>query len=138
MDGNKLYGPTIYERNRGKIFPSEGGPPKKKKKGAAKTKTVQDMVAEAIGGSEQQSTDNDDKQECCNKSTNEIILEAELDQAREDLQDMQEKESYKQKHYTVSELIAGVLRVETGVLTKEVFNIVLHSKIVLFIILVGK
>ena len=57
MDGNKLYGPTIYERNRDKIFSSEGGPPKKKKKGAAKTNTVQEMVAEAIGGSEQQSTD---------------------------------------------------------------------------------
>ena len=105
MDGNKLYGPTIYERNRDKIFPSEG-PPKKKKKGAAKKKTLQEMVAEAIGGSEQHSTDNDNKEECCNKSTNEIILEAELDQAREDLQDMQEKEIYKQKHYTVSRLSA--------------------------------
>ena len=78
--------------------------------------------------SEQQSTDNDNKQECCNKSTNEIILEAELDQAREDLQDMQEKERYKQKHYTVSELSAEVLRMETGLPTKEVFNIVvLHA-----------
>ena len=128
MDGNKLYGPTIYERNRDKIFPSEGGPPKKKKKGAPKKKTVQEIVDEAIGGSEQQSTDNNNKQECCNKSTNEIILEAELDQAREDLQNMQEKESYKQKHYTVSGLSAEVLRMETGLPTKEVFNIVvLHA-----------
>ena len=128
MDGNKLYGPTICERNRDKIFPSEGGPPKKKKKGAPKKKTVQEIVDEAIGGSEQQSTDNDNKQECCNKSTNEIMLEAELDQAREDLQNMQEKESYKQKHYTVSGLSAEVLRMETGLPTKEVFNIVvLHA-----------
>ena len=86
------------------------------------------MVAEAIGGSEQQSTDNDNKQECCNKSTNKIILQAELDQAREDLQDMQEKESYTQKHYTVLGLSAEVLRMETGLPTKEVFNIVvLHA-----------
>ena len=128
MDGNKLYGPTIYERNRDKIFASEGGPPKKKKKGTAKKKTVQEMVAEAIGGSGQQSTDDNNKQECCNKSTNEIILEAELDQAREDLQDMQEKESYAQKHYTVSELSAEVLRMETGLPTKAIFNIVvLHA-----------
>ena len=118
MDGIKPYGPTIYERNRDKIFPSEGGPPKKKKKGAPKKKTVQEIVDEAIGGSEQQSTDNDNKQECCNKSTNEIILEAELDQAREDLQNMQEKESYKQKHYTVLGLSAEVLRIETGLPTK--------------------
>lgn len=128
MDGNKLYKPTIYERNRDKIFPSEGGPPKKKKKGTAKKKTVQEMVAEAIGGSGQQSTDDNNKEECCNKSTTEIILEVELDQAREDLQDMQEKESYAQKHYTVSELSAEVLRMETGLPTKEIFNIVvLHA-----------
>ena len=101
---------------------------KKKKKGTAKKKTVQEMVAEAIGGSGQLSTDDNNKEECCNKSTNEIILEAELDQAREDLQDMQEKESYAQKHYTVSELSAEVLRMETGLPTKEVFNlVVLHA-----------
>ena len=101
MDGDKLNGPTIYERNRDKIFPSEGGPPKKKKKVTAKQKTVQEMVAEAITASEQQSTNNDTddtKQESCNKTTNEIILEAELNQAREELQDLQEKESYTQKH----------------------------------------
>ena len=84
-DGNKLYRPTIYKRNRDKIFPSEGGPPKKKKKVTDKEKTVHEMVAEAIRRSEQQSTENDNKQECCNKTTNEIILEAELDEAREEL-----------------------------------------------------
>ena len=68
--------------------------------------------------------DNDNKQECCNKTTNEIILEAELDQAREELQGMQEKESYPQKHYTVSGLSVEVLRMETGLPTKDVFNIV--------------
>ena len=131
MDGDKLNGPTIYERNRDKIFPSEGGPPKKKKKVTAKQKTVQEMVAEAITTSEQQSTNNDTddtKQESCNKTTNEIILEAELNQAREELQDLQEKESYTQKHYSASGLSVEVLRMETGLPTKEVFNIVvLHA-----------
>ena len=37
---------------------------------------------------------------------------------------MKEKESYAQKHYTVSEMSAEVLRMETGLPTKEVFNIV--------------
>ena len=92
----------------------------RKKKRTVKKKTVQEMVAESIGGSGQQSTDDNNKQECCNRSTNEIILEAELDQAREDLQDMQEKESYTQKHYTVSELSAEVLRMETGLPTEDV------------------
>ena len=101
---------------------------RKRKKVTAEKKTVQEMVAEAIRGSEQQPTDNDSKQECCNKTTNEIILEAELDQAREELQDRQEKESYAQKHYNVSGLSAEVLRMETGLPTKDVFNIVvLHA-----------
>ena len=52
------------------------------------------MVAEAITASVQQSTNDDTKQESCNKTTNEIILKAELNQAREELQDLQEKESY--------------------------------------------
>ena len=77
-----------------------------------------------LRGSEQQPTHNDSKQECCNKTTNEIILEAELDQAREELQDRQEKESYAQKHYNVSGLSAKVLRMETGLPTKDVLNIV--------------
>ena len=68
------------------------------------------------------------KQECCNKTTNEIILEAELDQAREELQDRQEKESYAQQHYNISGLSAEVLRMETELPTKDVFNIVvLHA-----------
>ena len=55
-----------------------------------------------------------------------MILEAELDQAREELQDRQEKESYAQKHYNVSGLSAEVLGTETGLPTKDVFNIVVH------------
>ena len=114
-------GPRFTKEIVIRYFPvKEDHQKKKKKKGTAIKKTVQEMVAEAIGGSGQQSTNDNNKQECCNKSTNEIILEA--------CQDMQEKESYAQKHYTVSELSAEVLRMETGLPTKEVFNIVvLHA-----------
>ena len=85
------------------------------------------MVAEAIKGQHQSPCD-DSLQEMCNTTTQEIILEAELNQAKEELKNMQEKESYKQKHYTVSGLSAEVLRMETGLPTKEVFNIVvLHA-----------
>jgi len=85
------------------------------------------MVAEAIKGQHQSPWD-DSLQEMCNTTTQEIILEAELNQAKEELKNMQEKESYKQKHYTVSGLSAEVLRMETGLPTKEVFNIVvLHA-----------
>lgn len=126
-DENKSYGPEIYVRNQEKIFPAEGGPPKKKKKVTTKKETLQEMVAEAIKGQHQSPCD-DSLQEMCNTTTQEIILEAELNQAKEELKSMQEKESYKQKHYTVSGLSAEVLRMETGLPTKEVFNIVvLHA-----------
>jgi hypothetical protein len=126
-DENKSYGPEIYVRNQEKIFPAEGGPPKKKKKVTTKKETLQEMVAEAIKGQHQSPCD-DSLQEMCNTTTQEIILEAELNQAKEELKNMQEKESYKQKHYTVSGLSAEVLRMETGLPTKEVFNIVvLHA-----------
>ena len=81
------------------------------------------MVAEVITASEQQSPNSDTKQESCNKTTNEIILEAELSQAREELQDIQEKGSYTQNHYTVSGVSVEVLRMETGLSTKEIFLI---------------
>lgn len=120
-------GPRFMKEIEIRYFPVKEDHQRKKKL-TAKKKTVQEMVAEAIRASEQQSTDNDNKQECCNKTTNEIILEAELDQAREQLQGMHEKQSYTQKHYTVSGLSAEVLRMETGLPTKEVFNIVvLHA-----------
>ena len=125
-DENKSYGPEIYTRNQEKIFPAEGGPPKKKKKGTTKKETLHEMV-ETIRG-EQQSPDEDSQQEAESNTTKEIILEAELNQTKEELKNMQEKENYKQKHYTVSGLNAGVLRMETGLPTKEIFNIVvLHA-----------
>ena len=84
-------------------------------------------MVETIRG-EQQSPDEDSQQEAESNTTKEIILEAELNQTKEELKNMQEKENYKQKHYTVSGLNAEVLRMETGLPTKEIFNIVvLHA-----------
>ena len=57
-------------------------------------------------------------------STREIILEAELQQAKRDLTDLKQKTDYLHKHYTVSVLCEDVLKMETGLPTKEVFLIV--------------
>ena len=57
-------------------------------------------------------------------STREIILEAELQQAKRDLTDLKQKTDYLHKHYTVSVLGEDVLKIETGFPTKEVFLIV--------------
>lgn len=62
-------------------------------------------------------------------TTKEIILEAELQQAKSEIIDLQEKKGYLQKHYTVSTLSEDVLRMETGLPTKDVFHIVVNYTI---------
>ena len=58
-----------------------------------------------------------------------IILEAELQQAKSEIIDLKEKNGYLQKHYTVSTLSEDVLRMETGLPTKDVFHIVVNYTI---------
>ena len=60
------------------------------------------------------------------KTTQEVILEAELYLAKKDVQDLQEQVKYKSTCYTVLELPDSVIRIETGLPTKEVFEIVVR------------
>lgn len=123
-DGNKAYGPEVYTRNQGKIFPGEGVPKKKKKKTEPKRETLQEMIENAKRNMvpSQEGTQQE------NRTAEEIILEAELQQARRELKDLEEKSQYMTKHYTVSGLSADIIRMETGLPTKEVFDIVhLHA-----------
>ena len=57
-------------------------------------------------------------------STKEIVLEAELEQAKREITDLKEKIGYLKNHYTVSTLDEHVLKMETGHPTRDVFNIV--------------
>ena len=57
-------------------------------------------------------------------STKEIVLEAELEQAKMEITDLKEKIGYLKNHYTVSTLNEDVLKMETGLPTRDVFNIV--------------
>ena len=57
-------------------------------------------------------------------STKEIVLEAELEQAKREITDLKEKIGYLKKHYTVSAVDEDVLKMETGLPTRDVFNIV--------------
>ncbi len=68
-------------RNQDKLFTAEGGRQRKKKKVTAKRETLQEMVAKAITEAEQQSHDTQKE----NITTQEIILEAELNQVKEEL-----------------------------------------------------
>ena len=74
------------------------------------------MVEAMIKGKEQQQNESP-------KDTKEIVLEAELDQVNKELADVQARENYWKKSYTISPLTAEVIRMETGLPTREVFDI---------------
>ena len=58
------------------------------------------------------------------QTTQEIILEVELDLANRELKELDQTVQYKRNKYTVSVVEGDVIRMETGLPTKEVFNIV--------------
>ena len=58
------------------------------------------------------------------RTTHEVILEAELELANKELRELEVKAEYKTKRYSVAELSDDVVRMETSLPTKEVFNIV--------------
>ena len=60
------------------------------------------------------------------KTTREVILEAELNLVNRDLKIAQEQIQYKNRCYTVGELSGDVVGMETGLPTKEVFQIVVR------------
>lgn len=122
-DGNKSHGPEIFKRNRDKLFPAAKDKPKKKKIVPTNQESLQEMIKVARER-EQESQEDTVKNLERPSSTREIILEAELQQAKRDLTDLKQKTDYLHKHYTVSVLGEDVLKMETGLPTKEVFLIV--------------
>ena len=124
--GKKSNGPEIFERNREKLFPEQrGSPPKKKTKTetAFKGNTLTEMIEDARKN-ESLSTEKSKEQK--QKTTREVILEAELDLVNRDLKSAQEQIHYKNRCYTVGELSGDVVRMETGLPTKEVFQIIVR------------
>ena len=59
-------------------------------------------------------------------TTQEVILEAQLDLANRELKDLEGKPQYKGMRYTVAGLEEDVIRMETGLPTKKVFVIVVN------------
>ena len=122
----KSNGPEIFERNREKLFPEQRGSPLKKKaktETAFKGNTLTEMIEDARKN-ESLSTEKSKEQK--QKTTREVILEAELDLVNRDLKSAQEQIQYKNRCYTVGELSGYVVRIETGLPTKEVFQIVVR------------
>ena len=120
--GLKSSGPEIFERNVGKLFPSQENPPQKRRK--LNSKPDESVISEMaiIHDSENIS----DKMQNGSISTEQIILEVELDLTKQELYSHQETKNYQRTHYSVSCLSSEVIRMETGLPTKEVFNIVVE------------
>ena len=67
----------------------------------------------------------DQERDILNESTvSEITLEAEVKQLRSDLQQHEEKSKYFSEKYSVSMLSNDVIRMETGLPTKQLFDVV--------------
>ena len=120
--GLKSSGPEIFERNVGKLFPSHENPPQKRRK--LNSKPDESVISEMaiIHDSENIS----DKMQNGSISTEQIILEVELDLTKQELYSHQETKNYQRTHYSVSCLSSEVIRMETGLPTKEVLNIVVE------------
>lgn len=122
-EGKKSNGPEIFKRNQDKLFPAEEAKPKKKK--IESQQTLQEMI-EAARKKEELEQGTSGSVERLESTRKEVILEAELEQAKREMIDQREKNYYVQKHYTVSKMSEEVLKMETGLPTKEVFQIVVN------------
>ena len=123
-DRLKSAGPEIFERNANKLFPSQGNPPQKKRKLNAKPDESAISEMAVVTNSENIS---DKMQNGSNISNAEqIILEVELDLTKQELYSYQETKHYQRTHYSVSCLSSEVIRMETRLPTKEVFDIVVE------------
>ncbi|XP_068680916.1 uncharacterized protein [Montipora foliosa] len=120
-DGNKSNGPESFKRNQNKLFPAEQGTKPKKKKSSqpGRSLCMQEVIETAREKIKSQQVP-----ERSESSTKEIVLEAELEQAKMEITDLKEKIGYLKNHYTVSTLNEDVLKMETGLPTRDVFNIV--------------
>ena len=133
-DGDKRNGPEISENNRHKIMDLLPGadpkpPPKKKEKKVSSSPkatipTVTAILEELKENSGAITVAEQDQE--LNKSRDAAILEIELDIASRELMQHQDIASYRKGHYSASNLSTDVIRMETGLPTREVFTIVVN------------
>ena len=126
-DGDKRNMPTISNRNKDKLFDllpgAEPKPPPKKKvktKSDAKLPTVRSVLAEIKEDSG--TSDSTKEQDKSTDSRNTSLVEIELDMTSRELTRQKELSGYQREHYSVANLSTEVIRMETGLPTKEVFH----------------
>ena len=113
---------TVTRRN---CLPSKGDHRQRKKKKNEPKKCSLLKMIDTARKNEQPSTSGGDIEESV-PTTREVILEAQLDLANRELKDLEGKLQYKGMRYTVAGLEEDVIRMETGLPTKKVFDIVVN------------
>lgn len=119
-DGNKANCPEIFEWNRNKLFPvdeAEKKPKKARKSLQERQENQQNQVPEVPLDS--QSPNPKHPVEIEN-----IILQVELDCKTRELAQLKEEQCYKQSCYSASKLSEDVIKMETGLPNKRIFDIV--------------
>ena len=130
-DRDKRNLPTISNRNKDKLFDllpgAEPKPPPTKKlkaKADAKLPTVRSVLAEIKENSGPSNTTYE--QDKSTDSRNTSLVEIELDMTSRELTKQKELSGYQREHYSVANLTTEVIRMETGLPTKEVFDIIVN------------
>ena len=105
-NGQKANGPEMFDRNKDKLFIEQRGPPPKGKKNTeSKVQSLSQMIE--IARKNEQPSVADTKQNV--QTTQEIILEAELDFANRELKELNQTFQYMRNKYTVSVLEGDVI-----------------------------
>ena len=106
----------MFAWNVNKIFAPTS--PRKKRKRTVTSNTESELQLE-------QSTDSRTDEEKV-ASVSQTILEAELDCLKKELRELKEQQVYQRTRYSVAAMDSEVLRMETGLPTKDVFQIVVN------------
>eukprot|EP00112_Aurelia_sp_Birch-Aquarium-sp1_P025863 Seg885.2 transcript_id=Seg885.2/GoldUCD/mRNA.D3Y31 product="hypothetical protein" protein_id=Seg885.2/GoldUCD/D3Y31 len=116
----KINLPTVFKRNAGKIF-EEQEPAKRKLKATAKV--LKENCPEQIHQVPDHHTD-DTNVDRPIRPDEKVLLRIELDSVKRELEKERAGKSYQRERYSFKHLSDDVIRMETGLPNKQIFNIV--------------
>ena len=110
--------PEVYERNKEKLFPLEGPPPKRKK--VSKVEASSSSKNEASHEPEELPSLTS---EATLQRVETLILKNTLQTAEMNVENLEKVVKYHRHVYSVHKVNEKVIRMETGLPTKSVFNL---------------
>lgn len=105
----------MFKRKEGKLFPTQGSQKKKRK--------IREIQPHSLPEAEKDQ-ENESSPIKPTSIAETVILQIELENKTKELQDLKEKEKYSRERYSVRGLSSEVIRMETGLPNKEIFDIV--------------